>query len=133
MGGILRYAAHQNVAKLRLFQAGAAVRLVAEQQVVLLAVKRVARLVAQVVHAREELTVQDERQVASHGGQRQLVAVVGGERAMRAVERHLRRQQALDAAAELLLEVVLVQAQLIEVQKEIVTGQVALAHDALAH
>ena len=52
---------------------------------------------------------------------------------MRAIEGHLRRQQAFDAAAELLLEVVLVQAQLVEVQKEIVTGQVALAHGALAH
>ena len=88
----------ETTAKPRLFQAGAAVRLVAEQQVVLLAVKRVACLVAQIVHAREELAVQDERQIAPHSGQRQLVAVVGGERAMRAVERHLRRQQALDAS-----------------------------------
>ena len=95
--------------------------------------KRVAGLVAQVVHARQELAIQNKRQVAAHARERQLLRVVGLKCAVRAEKRHFGGQKRFDALAELLLEVLLVQAQLIQVQQEVVARQIALRHDAFTH
>ena len=85
------------------------------------------------MHARQELAIQNKRQVAAHARERQLLRVVGLKCAVRAEKRHFRRQKRFDALAELLLEVLLVQAQLIQVQQEVVARQIALRHDAFTH
>ncbi len=91
-------------------------------------------MVAEVVHAAQELAIHDQRQIAAHGGEGDLVLVVGGKGAVGDHECHLNRETLLHGASEMPLEGLLVEAQLVEVDKEaiahlVLLGQLRLAHD----
>ena len=89
--------------------------------------ERSASLVAQVVHADEELAHHDYHEVATLRRERQLVGVIDGEGARGgAHERHLHGQTHLDRATEITLELPLVQAQAEQWHHETVTHAIAL-------
>ncbi len=107
--------------------------MLSEEPFALFAGKRVAGLVAQVVHADEELSHKYHRQVAALRGKRDFAIVIGVEGAVYLLERHLYGQARAHTAAEIALEFHLVQTPAEELHHKPIPHAVALGERVFAH
>ena len=105
----------------------------AEDQLPLRALERRTRLIAQVVHADEELAHHDHHEITALRREGQLVGVIDGEGARCAHERHLDGQPRLDRAAEVAPELPLVESEAEQLHHEPIAHAIVLRERGLAH